>query len=330
MPASTVKRVTAADVARSLGLSRATVGFVLNDTPGQTIPEATRARVLAEAKRLGYRANTAARALASGRSRIILLVLPDWPLEYSMRTNLDEASLALDHAGYSLVTMTPHPGGHAQPLWETLRPDVVIGMTPFAAEQLADIRASGVEHVIPSVPAGEAGAVGDLGYVDGPRLQVEHLLSRGRMRLAFAASPDPRISDLVAQRRDLAADTVHQRTGSGLVAEAAVTESEVADLVAAWRAAGVDGVIAYNDDVAALVLGAAVRAGVRVPDELAIIGHDDTPLARLLVPALSSVRIDTAGIGRYLADLALSAARGTPPPVAGPDTDALLIQRETS
>ena len=136
MPASTVKRVTAADVARSLGLSRATVGFVLNDTPGQTIPVATRERVLAEAKRLGYRANTAARALASGRSRIILLVLPDWPLDYSMRTHLDEASLALDEAGYSLVTMTPHPGGQAQPLWETLRPDVVIGMTPFSADRL--------------------------------------------------------------------------------------------------------------------------------------------------------------------------------------------------
>jgi DNA-binding LacI/PurR family transcriptional regulator len=330
MPTPSVKRVTAADVARSLGLSRATVGFVLNDTPGQTIPEATRARVLAEAKRLGYRANTAARALASGRSRIILLVLPDWPLDYSMRTHLDEASLVLDHAGYSLVTMTPHPGGHAQPLWETLRPDVVIGMTPFSAEQLADIRGSGVEHVIPSVPAGDAGAVGDLGYVDGPRLQVEHLLARGRTRLAFAASPDPRLADLVAQRRGLAAQTVLRDTGSGLAAEAAWTESDAADLLTAWRAAGVDGVIAYNDDVAALVLGAALRAGVRVPDELAIVGHDDTPLAHLLVPALSSVRIDTAGIGRYLADLALSAATDTPPPDAGPDTDALLIQRETS
>ena len=77
-----------------------------------------------EAKRLGYRANTAARALASGRTRIILLVLPDWPLDYSMRSHLAEASLVLDQAGYSLVTMTPHPGGQAQPLWETLRPDV--------------------------------------------------------------------------------------------------------------------------------------------------------------------------------------------------------------
>ena len=65
-------------------------------------------------------------------SRIILLVLPDWPLDFSMRRNLDEASLALDEAGYALITMTPHPAGHSPPLWETLRPDVVMWMTPFA------------------------------------------------------------------------------------------------------------------------------------------------------------------------------------------------------
>src|SRR5690625_354370 len=86
-----VKRVTAADVARALGLSRATVGFVLNNTPGQTIPEQTRRRVLAEAERLGYRPHTAARALASGRSHIVLVVLPDWPIDYSLRRHLEEA-----------------------------------------------------------------------------------------------------------------------------------------------------------------------------------------------------------------------------------------------
>lgn len=330
MAGATVKRVTAADVARSLGLSRATVGFVLNDTPGQTIPQSTRERVLAEAKRLGYRTNAAARALASGRSRIILLVLPDWPLDYSMRSHLDEASLALDQAGYSLVTMTPHPGGQARPLWETLRPDAVIGMTAFEADRLAEIRSSGVEHVIPPTPVGEAGSAGDLGFAEGPRLQVEHLLERGRTRLALATSPDPRIADLVAQRRALASATLHDRASLGFLAEGAVAESNADDLVAEWIAAGVDGVVAYNDDIAALVLGAALRAGIRIPEQLAIIGHDDTPLARLLIPGLSSVRLDTAGLGRYLADLALSAATGSAPPSAGPETDARLIVRETT
>jgi DNA-binding LacI/PurR family transcriptional regulator len=328
-PAAT-KRVTAADVARSLGLSRATVGFVLNDTPGQTIPEATRQRVLAEAKRLGYRANTAARALASGRSRIILLVLPDWPLDYSMRSHLDEASLALDEAGYSLVTMTPHPGGHAQPLWETLRPDVVIGMTPFDEHRLAEIRASGVSRVIPPAAAGQDGSVGDLGFAEGPRLQVQHLLRTGRTRLAFAASPDPRIAELVSERRTLALRTLREETGAGFAAEADVTESNAAATIDAWHDGGIDGVVAYNDDIGALLLGAALRRGIDIPGRLAIIGHDDTPVARLMVPALSSVRIDTAGLGRYLAQLALSAADGAPPPAAGPETDATLVPRETT
>lgn len=330
MSDTTVRRVTAADVARSLGLSRATVGFVLNDTPGQTIPETTRARVLAEAKRLGYRTNAAARALASGRSRIILLVLPDWPLDYSMRSNLDEASLALDRAGYSLVTMTPHPGGQAQPLWETLRPDVVIGMAPFEADRLEEIRNSGVQHIIPPTPAGEAGSYDDLGYTEGPMLQVEHLLQRGRRRLALATSSDPRVADLVAQRRARAAKTLEERAGLSFLSEAAITASNVGETVAQWMAADIDGVVAYNDDIAALVLGAAVRAGIPIPDNLAIIGHDDTPIARLVVPALSSVRIDTAGLGRYLADLALSAASGSPAPAAGPETDAYLVIRETT
>ncbi|MEU1972692.1 LacI family DNA-binding transcriptional regulator [Microbacterium sp. NPDC019599] len=330
MAGTTVKRVTAADVARSLGLSRATVGFVLNDTPGQTIPEATRERVLAEAKRLGYRANSAAQALASGRSRIILLVLPDWPLEYSMRSHLDELSLALDEAGYSLVTMTPHPGGQARPLWETLRPDVVLGMTPFDARRLEEIRASGVQHVIPPTPAGAASSADELGFTEGPRLQVEHLLERGRARLAFASSPDPRIADLVAQRRRLTVETLRNRPHAALRAEDAVSVSNATAKVSEWLAAGVDGVVAYNDDIAALVLGAALRAGVRVPEDLAIVGHDDTPLAQLLVPSLSSVRIDSAGLGRYLADLALSAARASAPPTIGPETDAHLVVRETS
>ena len=330
MSTTTIKRVTAADVARSLGLSRATVGFVLNDTPGQTIPEATRQRVLAEAKRLGYRANTAARALASGRSRIVLLVLPDWPLDYSMRSHLDEASFVLDQAGYSLVTMTPHPGGQAQPLWETLRPDVVIGMTAFDASRLEDMRASGVQHIIPPTPAGEPGSSGDLGFAEGPRLQVEHLVERGRTRFAFAGSPDPRIADLVVERRTLASRTLRELTGTAFVADAPITDENAPTVVAEWAALGVDGVVGYNDDIAALVLGAALRAGIRVPTELAIIGHDDTPVARLLVPSLSSVRIDSAGLGRYLADLALSAATGSAPPAAGPETDASLVIRETT
>src|ERR1019366_424224 len=125
------KRVTAADVARSLGISRATVGFVLNATPGQSISDSTRRRVVAEAARLGYRPHRAAQALRRGSSKLILAVLPDWPAGFRMRQHLEEAALVLDEAGYSLVTYMRHAGGRARPLWELLDPDVVMGFVPF-------------------------------------------------------------------------------------------------------------------------------------------------------------------------------------------------------
>ncbi len=326
-----LKRVTAADVARALGISRATVGFVLNNTPGQTISPATRERVLTEAKRLGYRPHTAARALRSGQSRIVLIILPDWPMDYSVRTHLDEASLVLDRAGYSLVTMTPHPGGQAQPLWETLRPDVVLGMAPLPRKVVSEIRDSGVQHVIATVAEDQSAADDDgLRYAEGPRIQVEHLLERGRTRLAFAGSADPRIADLVRTRRALAGRTILERTGSGFAADADIDPVNSAEVVEAWLAQGIDGVVAYNDDIAALVAGAILRSGHAIPEDVAVIGHDDSPLAALFVPSLTSVRMDTAGLGRYVAELALSAVTDAPKPEAGPETEAQLVIREST
>jgi DNA-binding LacI/PurR family transcriptional regulator len=69
--------VTGAEVAKAAGVSAATVSYVLNSTPGQTIPEATRARVLEAAARLGYQRNAAARSLRVGRSDVVVGLVPD-------------------------------------------------------------------------------------------------------------------------------------------------------------------------------------------------------------------------------------------------------------
>lgn len=322
------RRVTAADVASALGVSRATVGFVLNDTPGQTISAATRERVRVEADRMGYRPHSAARALASGRSHIVLMLLPDWPVEHSMRAHLDEASLVLDRAGYSFVTTTPHPGGQAVPLWESLAPDVVLALAPVADAQYAAIRATGAATLIPGRDAPGLGR--DLRFEEGPRLQVEHLLGIGRRRIAFAGAADPRLANLSRQRLGLAERTHRDLTGASLAARADVGPSDAAGVVDAWIGKRIDGIVAYNDEIAALVLAAAVRRGVRVPVELAIVGHDDSPLAALLVPSLSTVRVDTVGLGRFVAELALSAAGDGPAPSGRPEFNVELVRREST
>lgn len=324
---SPLKRVTAADVARALGISRATVGYVLNDTPGQSISEATKRKVLETASSLGYQPNRAAQALASGSSRIVLLLLPDWPLDHSMRAHLDETSLALEEAGYSLVTFTEHPGSRARPLWETLDPDVVMSLTDYTDEQLASMRACGVRRVVHQGPP----TMGQLGYALGPQYLVEHLVERGRRRLAFAGSPDPRLADLVGERRRLADATHRQLLGSGLAAGADLNLDNAEQIIREWVSSGVDGVVAYNDDVAALVAGTALRLGVGVPDSLAIVGHDDSPIAQLYFPSLTSIRMDYKGMGRYLASLALGELQGrNSHDLTEVEFRATLVPRESS
>jgi DNA-binding LacI/PurR family transcriptional regulator len=322
------RRVTAADIAREVGVSRATVGFVLNATVGQTISPATRDRVLETARRLGYRPHLAAQALASGRNHIVLLVLPDWPMDYSMSRHIEEASLVLDKAGYSLVTTTPHPGGKARPLWETLQPDVVVGFLPFTPEEVRQIRASGVAVVTSGSAPAEASPEGAT-FAQGPRLQVNHLVDRGHKRLAFAADSDPRLRELVAARRDL---TVSSALAAGLQAPevADISEGTVMDTVADWSEGGVTAVVAYNDEIAAQVAGAALRLGLKIPEDLAVIGHDDSPISRLFVPALSTIRLDDTGLGQYFADVALSAAARAAAPPAPTEPLAILVVRETT
>ena len=100
-----------------------------------------------------------------------------------------------------------------------------------------------------------------------------------------------------------------------------------ADLV---LAASVTAVVAYNDDVAATVVGAAIRAGMSVPGDLAVIGHDDSPLASMFIPALSSVAIDNAGLGRLVAEMALASVEDRPLPTSGPRFRATVVRREST
>ncbi|MEU4226984.1 LacI family DNA-binding transcriptional regulator [Nonomuraea sp. NPDC026600] len=324
------RRVTAADVARSLGISRATVGFVLNNTPGQTISERTRQRVLGEAERLGYRPHRAAQDLRRGSSKVIMMVIPDWRMEYRLRRHLEEAALAVDEAGFSLAIYARQATNRARPLWELLAPDVVLGLWPFDEEEVASMRASGVTRILPDPD--HLGSLDDAVIItSGPALQVEHLHELGHRRLAFAASTDPRTSPLQEARLRAAQRAVDRLGLEPLdVRTADYLDDSAADAVRHWRSAGVTGVVAYNDDVAAMVVGAAIRAGLGVPADLSVIGHDDTPLAAMFVPSISSVDIDDVGAGRYFAALALHAIDGRALPPGGFDGEVRVVAREST
>ncbi|XVQ15134.1 LacI family DNA-binding transcriptional regulator [Spirillospora sp. CA-255316] len=323
------RRVTASDVARSLGISRTTVGYVLNNTPGQTISEATRAKVFAEAERLGYRPHAAAQALARGSSRVVLFLLPDWPVGHTFAGYLDGAESVLAAAGYTMVTGTNRNGGRPRPLLETLGPDMVVPIAPLADDEIAAFRPDGAPQLFrdaeldpEQLPAMRIGST----------LQVEHLHELGHTRLAFAAPGDARVARLAAAR----ASAVRERAtelGLEVIDERTIPNRDdaVTTVIEDWVTKAVTGVVAYDDDVAAAVVRAAIRADVAVPRQLAVVGHDDSPLARLFLPGLTSVRVDAVGMGRHIAHAVLHSlgADGEPPP-ALPDLNATVVRRETT
>src|SRR4051812_31983440 len=117
----TQRGATSADVARLAGGSPATVSYVLNDTPPQTISAPTRSRVLEAAGSLGYAPSAAARALRTGRSDVVLCLLPDWPIGPEVGTLLGNLSTELARNG---LTFVAHPGNHADrpiaELWKAI------------------------------------------------------------------------------------------------------------------------------------------------------------------------------------------------------------------
>ena len=325
MTTATKRRVTAADVAREAGVSPATVGFVMNRTKGQTISEATRKRVLDAAQELNYKPHHAARALRSGRNKLVLLVLPDWPLEHSLRTNLEVLTHALASHGYTLVTYTPLADSTATPLWAILEPAVVIGYRQFSDEDLADMKSVGIRNIIPD----RASAQTSSDFTSGPKLQAEYLLGLGHTRLGFAHPADPRLEDFVAARLHLV-QQVCSKAGvpAPIVRQVDYQDGTAALAVTAWREAGVTGIVAYNDETAADVISAAERQGLRVPEELSVIGHDDSPLAARFIPSISSVGVDMEQLGLYTAAIALHHAEGHPLPET-PTNTSRIVPRES-
>src|SRR5258705_2842197 len=319
------RRVTSADVAREAGVSRATVSYVLNDTPHQKIPEKTRQRVLDAAIRLGYAPSAAARALRAGRSDLVLCLLPNWPIGPETGAALENLSASLAEFG---ITFVVHPRGSAtrtiSEIWKPMTPAAVLAYEDFSADEEAAMRAAGVELAVVlfgrsrqhrrelDVPQQRIG-----------RLQVEHLAAAGHRRLGYALPDDarlrifaePRLDGVRGACADLGLDEPTEIT-------VGLDRDRGADAVKSWRTARppVTAVCAYNDEVAFAVLAGARSLGLTAPRDIAVIGVDDIPTARLADPPLTTVTTEQDAVARHLARLIVSLIAGEPePPRPGAD-----------
>jgi len=302
-------RVTSVDVAREAGVSQSTVSFVLNNTPGQTIPEETRRRVLEAAKKLDYRPRASARSLAAGRSDVVLLALPGVPISANLSRFIEQLAAALAEHGLSLVTHLVE--GHGRPLPDlcaAVDASAVISLIPFDEETTEALHRAGAEVVFGTGSQARA-ELREIG-----RLQAQHLIDRGGQRIGYARPGENPTAFRVRERlRGVAAACAEHGLPEPVALEVELDGVKAAVAVDQWTGASVTGVCAYNDETAMAVLAGMHLRGLRAPGDIAVVGVGDIPAAQVSIPSLTTIGFDYEETGRELAQAILdSLAGGTP------------------
>ncbi|UOE44056.1 LacI family DNA-binding transcriptional regulator [Agromyces larvae] len=297
------RKPTIRDVARVAGVSTATVSYVLNDTPGQTITEATKQRVTAAAESLGYVPHAVARTLRAGASRIVLLNVGGMLGGHSLDSFINGMSDELRRHEHALLVVTAGATGGPLP------PEVVTSIAPRATLDLASILSE------------QAGDSEVLGIADGyraglafhTRTQLRHLVEHGHREIAVALPLDPTALFAEARLQHLARFAgefgippvrILRLDPSGDRAQRLEAVRHLAERTP------VTAVVAYDDDVAFGVLSTMSQLGLRAPSDLAVIGFDASERARFWEPALTTVRIDAESFGRRAARVVLGVDPG--------------------
>lgn len=298
MGTASTHRPTIIDVAREAGVSKSLVSLAVRGDPG--VSSQTREHILRVAASVGYRSNAWARSLVKGRSQLIGVLLTD--LQNAYHTDIvNGVEDAAADAGFDVVL------GHGRrdrrvlvarlgQLLELGVDGVVVISAHLEADRLAEVSGR-----VPLVVVGRPRSVPDgAGWVSnddelGARLAIEHLARLGHSRIAHL-SGSSRPAALV--RRDSYAQAMDELgLGSAAVFDATEVERLVA-VVADGAADAPTAVFAGNDRHAAALLTAALDAGLRVPDDLAIVGYDNTELAAVVRPGLTSVDQPRRAMGR--------------------------------
>jgi len=320
-----VKRVTSEDVARLAGVSRTTVSFVLNGKSIWSIPEETRNRVLDAARQLAYRPRASARALAAGRSDIVLLAVPDLPIGSGISRFIEELAAAL--AGHGLTLVTHLDAAHGRPLPDvcaTLEASVVTALESFSDEMAGELHRAGAQVVLPVQDPSPA-------MTEVGRVQAAHLLSLGCRRLGYALPAEMAGQPMARQRlAGVQLACAAADAGPPVVMEVGLDAASAERAVAGWLASSVTGVCAFNDEYAMAVLAGARARGLAVPGDMAVVGVDDIPVARLAAPPLTTVVFDLHEAGRHRAEAIVAGLEGREPPPAAPAIGPRLIRRESA
>ncbi|NJP88524.1 LacI family transcriptional regulator [Nonomuraea sp. FMUSA5-5] len=292
--------VTMEDVARLAGVSKMTVSNVVNNRGG--VGDLVRQRVLEAIRESGYRVNVSARTLKSGRTGVIGLAVPEIDLPYFSHL----ADLVIDAAARRGYHVAIERTGAA----ETGEADALAHsrLLQFDGLILSAVALDGLDERLteagyPIVMLGERDFGGRFDHVSMPneagiKAATGHLADQGCRRIGIVSGPAREGVNVVTRRYRAYLDALTER---GLAADPPLLFPLDRMTMEAGRAAAhrmvdsgheVDGLVAVTDTIAIGVLRGLADRGLRVPDDVRLIGFDDVPEARFLVPSLSTVAPD--------------------------------------
>lgn len=304
---STDERARAAnifDVARLAGVSHQTVSRVLNDLPN--VRPATRLRVEDAIKQLRYRPSTAARSLVTRRSRTIGLITTGSP-DYGPSSTLLGFTEAAREARYlvSISSMLQTDAASMRSAVDQLLAQNVEAIVLIAAHRGALEAIRGIELGVPLVAVESSGRLGfhsvSIDQYQGAVVATTHLIELGHRSILHLAGPEDSMDATERVRGWRAALSAH-----GLVArEPAVGDWSPGSgyrlgqaLAAEYAVEGFTALFAANDQMALGAMHALSQHGIRVPNDVSVVGFDDIPEAEHFTPPLTTIRQDFAELGR--------------------------------
>lgn len=294
------RRPSIADVAVFAGVSHQTVSRVLNKHP--SVREITRARVLAAIDQLGYQPNTAARALASGRSKTLGVVALDTSL-YGPVSTLFGIQRAAQRCGYFVSVVAVH-SIERQSVTEALQRltgqsvEGIAIIAPFSAahDALSDLATETPVVAVEGDPQADMSVV-MVDQVAGAKLATEHLLASGQGTVFHVAGPEEwleargRVAGWRESLEAVGADIVPPLSGDW-TARSGYEAGQVLAKIPDARC-----VFVANDQMALGVLRALYEKGRRVPADVAVVGFDDIDESAYFIPPLTTVRQDFQRVG---------------------------------
>lgn len=329
-------RPTIKDVAKHAGVSRQTVSRVINNKDG--VSDATRARVQQVVEKLGYQPNAAARSMAVGHTHTLGCISPDLT-NYIFASMIESAQTEARRLGFFTLTGSAPNKADFKPLLNEMlyrRVDGLLVLNPRDDDRhhhLLPLIKKGMPVVyIKNTPNGEAVSSVSCDDINGGYKATQYLLELGHT--SIATIPGPKNEEctpdrLEGYRKALTEAGLEPNQGLIIYGDWTAKSGGRATQILLESGISFSAIFTHNDRMAMGSIRALRKAGLKVPQDVSVIGYDDIPLSSYFDPSLTTLRQPMDEFGQCAARLLINAIHNPNRPLEQVRLRTQLVERES-